>query len=90
LETSWHCYLCIRQEMADHIQADHEYLGLVMINGTSYCLWHARRHVRRALSLPPPIRSLPTKLASRLKYEDKAGKGAGDPRRVRTQRQGGA
>jgi hypothetical protein len=75
LETSWHCYLCVRQEMVDQVNADHEYLGLVMINGTSYCLWHARRHARRALSLPP-IRSIPAKLAGRQKYGNNTGQGS--------------
>jgi|HubBroStandDraft_1064217.scaffolds.fasta_scaffold05742_5 hypothetical protein len=52
MEKSWHCYMCVRQEVATNVQEDHEYLGLVMINGTSVCLFHARRRARWILSRP--------------------------------------
>lgn len=52
MEKSWHCYLCVQAEVATDVVADHEYLGLVMINGTSVCLFHARRRARRILSRP--------------------------------------
>ena len=76
MEPTWHCYMCVRQEVTDHIQTDHEYLGLVMINGTSYCLWHARQYARRALSTRQPIRALPARLAGRRRNESKTGEGS--------------
>jgi hypothetical protein len=50
MEKSWHCYLCVRKEVATNVQEDHEYLGLVMINGTSVCIFHAKGRARRILS----------------------------------------
>ena len=74
MEKPWHCYLCVRQEMLDNVLADHEYLGLVMINGTSYCLFHARSFAHRALSRVPR-RARPAKLTARARIERGAAMG---------------
>jgi hypothetical protein len=67
MEKPWHCYLCVRQEMIDNVLADHEYLGLVMINGTTYCLFHARGYAHRSLSRAARStrKAVPGKLATR-------------------------
>jgi hypothetical protein len=54
--------------MMDNVVEDHESYGLVMIKGTSYCLFHARAYARRMLSRAP-MRSLPGKLTGRAKVE---------------------
>ena len=72
MEKSWHCYLCVRKEMMDNVVTEHESYGLVMIKGTSYCLFHARGYARRVLSRAP-MRSLPGKLTGRPRGERNVG-----------------